>query len=235
VNSAFTEDPLRRGSRNVTAQEAPRRTESRSLRRIQEIVVDQDRFDALTRSLSATTSRRGLGRALTGGGLAALVGERLTPHGVGAKKKKGRKNRNKPKKLPINEFRCVNVGKPCAGKNGTCCSGICQGKKPKKGKKDRSTCVAHNAGICSAEADSCTVGEVQCNPGNPSCLCTLTTGNAGFCAAFSGGTSGHCRVCRKDTDCEPEFGAGAACLVMGGACTPLCIATGRTACAPPCV
>jgi hypothetical protein len=235
VIAAFSEEPWRRGSKEVTVQEAPRRKESRSLLGIQEIIVDQDRFDRLTRSLGATASRRGLGRALTGGGLAALVGERLAPHSVGAKNKKRRKNRNKPKKLPINEFGCVNVGKPCAGKNGKCCSGLCQGKKPKKGKKDKSKCVAHNAGICIAETDSCTVGEVSCNPSNPSCFCTLTTGNAGFCAAFSGGPAGHCRVCREDTDCEPEFGVGAACLVMGGACTPLCVATGRTACAPPCV
>ena len=66
------------------------------------------------------------------------------------------------------------------------------------------------------------------------CFCTLTTGNAGFCAAFSGGPAGHCRVCRKDADCEPEFGEGAACIVLGGICTALCLATGRTACAPPC-
>jgi hypothetical protein len=178
-------------------------------------------FDDLIRSLSASR------RSLLSGGLALAAGW-LGVFDATAKNKRKKKSQK-------NAFRCLNVGQKCAGKNGKCCSGICQGKKPKKGKKDRSTCVAHNAGICVAEADSCTVGEVQCKPSNPSCLCTLTTGNAGVCAAFSGGTAGHCRVCRKDTDCEPEFGPGAACLVMGGACTPLCLATGRTACAPPCV
>ena len=185
--------------------------------------MDSDRFDLLARSLAAARTRR---RAL-----AAALGGFLTLGALPAEAKKGKR---KKKKSKTNAFGCVDVGKPCRGKDALCCSGICQGKKPKKGKKDKSTCVAHNAGICIAEADSCTVGEVSCNPSNPSCFCTLTTWNAGFCAAFSGGPAGHCRVCRKDTDCEPEFGEGAACVVLGGACTPLCLATGRTACAPPC-
>ena len=188
--------------------------------------MDHDHFDAITRSLGAAASRRSFGRVLAGGGLGALLSSAFGALAVDAKQRK--------KKLQKNAFGCVDVGKPCAGKNSKCCSGLCQGKKPKQGKRDKSKCVAHNAGICIAEADSCTVGEVQCNPSNPSCFCTLTTGNAGFCAAFSGGPAGHCRVCRKDTDCEAEFGEGAACLVLGGICTPFCLATGRTACAPPC-
>jgi hypothetical protein len=189
--------------------------------------VDRDRFDALIRSLGATASRRSFGRALAGGGLGALLNSGLGALAVDAKQRK--------KKLEKNAFGCVDVGGKCRGKNGNCCSGLCQGKKRKKGKRDTSTCVAHNTGICIAEADSCTAGaEVACHPSNPSCFCTRTTGNAAFCAAFSGGAAGHCRVCREDKDCEPEFGAGAACLVLGGICTSLCLATGRTACAPPC-
>jgi hypothetical protein len=188
-------------------------------------IMDADRFDRFARSLATAHTRR---RAL-----AATLGGLLT---LGALPGEAKKGKGKKKKSKTNAFGCVDVGKACRGRNGKCCSGICQGKKPKKGKKDRSKCVAHNAGICIAEADTCTVGtDVPCNPSNPSCFCTLTTGNAGFCAAFSGGPAGHCRVCRKDTDCAAEFGAGAACLVLGGACTTLCLATGRTACAPPCV
>jgi hypothetical protein len=185
--------------------------------------MDSDRFDVLTRTLTTASSRR---RVL------AALGSLVSLGAFPASAKKGKK---KAKKSKRNAFGCLNVGQPCRGNSANCCSGLCQGKKPKKGKKDTSKCLGHNAGICIADADSCTAGvEVPCNPGNPSCFCTLTTGNAGFCAAFSGGPAGHCRVCRKDTDCEPEFGEGAACLVLGGICTSLCLATGRTACAPPC-
>ena len=185
--------------------------------------MDAHRFDSLARFLTTAGSRR---RAL------AALGSLVTLGALPAGAKKGKKN-EKPK---TNAFRCVDVGKGCQGKNGTCCSGICKGKKPEKGKKDNSKCVAHNAGICTPETDSCTLGVgISCNPSNPSCSCALTTGNAGFCGAFTGGVEGHCRVCKKDTDCEAEFGAGAACLVMGGVgCTAFCPATGRTACAPPC-
>ena len=188
--------------------------------------MNSHRFDAVTRTLTTAGSRR---RVL------AALGGLITLGALPASARKGKK----AKKPKLNAFRCVDVGKACQGKNGTCCSGICQGKKPKKGKRDKSKCVAHNAGICSPETDSCTLGVgISCNPSNPNCSCTLTTGNAGFCGSFTGnGTGGinECRVCSKDTDCQAEFGAGAACLVMGGAgCTAFCAATGRTACAPPC-
>jgi hypothetical protein len=188
--------------------------------------MDQHHLSPLTRALISVPSRRDVLRGLAGVGFG--LGVYRLPEGTEAKKK----GKKKPKK---NAFNCLAVGQKCAGRDGKCCSGICQGKKPKKGKQDKSKCVAHNAGICIAEADTCTVGaDVPCSPTNPSCFCMLTTGNAGFCGAFSGGPAGHCRVCRKDTDCEAEFGEGAACLVLGGVCTPLCLATGRTACAPPC-
>jgi hypothetical protein len=188
--------------------------------------MDQHHLSPLTRALISVPSRRDVLRGLAGVGFG--LGVYRLPEGTEAKKK----GKKKPKK---NAFNCLAVGQKCAGRDGKCCSGICQGKRPKKGKQDKSKCVTHNAGICIAEADSCTAGvEVPCNPTNPSCFCTLTTGNAGFCAAFSGGPAGHCRVCRKDTDCEPEFGEGAACLLLAGVCTSLCLATGRTACAPPC-
>ena len=185
--------------------------------------MDADHFDSLARFLTSAGSRR---RAL------AALGSLATLGALPVSARKGKKAK-KPQK---NAFGCVDVGKPCAGKNGTCCSGLCQGTKPKKGKKDRSTCVAHNSGICTPETDSCTTGVgLACNPGNPQCFCTLTTGNAGFCGDFTAEVETLCRVCRKDTDCQAELGPGAACLVLGGiGCTPFCAATGRTACVPPC-
>ena len=187
--------------------------------------MDVDRFHALLRSLSEMPSRREVLRSLIGAGVGLGL---LRPPVTTEAKKKGKK----PKKRIRLRRRQAEV----PGKNRTCCSGICQGKKPKKGKKDRSRCVAHNAGFCAADSDSCSVGtDVACNPGNPSCFCTLTTGNAGFCAAFRGGPAGTAGSVVRTPTARRSFGEGAACLLLGGACTPLCGLTGRTACAPPCV
>jgi hypothetical protein len=122
-----------------------------------------------------------------------------------------------------------------AGRSAKCCSGICQGKKPKKGKQDRSTCVALDASIWAANADS-SISDVTvaCNPRNPNCFCVLTTGNAGVCGQFTGGPDGHCRVRAKNTDCQAGFGTGVAYLGLGRVCTAIGAATGGTACVRPC-
>jgi hypothetical protein len=63
----------------------------------------------------------------------------------------------------------------------------------------------------------------------------LTTGNAGFCAALQGFTPAQfCRFCSTDTDCQDEFGPGAACVILKGICSAACASTGRTACMRPC-
>jgi hypothetical protein len=192
-------------------------------------MMDSSQFDQFTRSL--TGSRR----SLLGGSLALGAGWRGVSN---SNAKKARKHRGKKVKLRRNAFGCVDVGAACQGNSANCCSGICEGKKPKKGKKDTSVCVGHDdAGVCFADSDSCTVGgAVPCNPGKPKCFCQLTTGNAAFCGDFTDVDDypDICRICSKDIDCEPEFGPGAACLVLAGACTTYCAATGRTACVPPC-
>jgi hypothetical protein len=194
-------------------------------------------------------SRRDVLRALAGAGLG--FGALRLPDAVAAKnkKRKGKKRKHKkrnqvpnppvapsPPALPplvFNQYGCLDVGRPCRGDSTNCCSGICQGAAPAAGQPDASRCVAHNAGVCTVETNSCELGvDVRCNPSVPVSLCTSTTGNAGFCADISAGTTTHCRVCTRDTDCQDEFGSGAACVVLDGACTPLCITTGRTACLP---
>jgi hypothetical protein len=182
-------------------------------------------FDMLTRTLTASR------RSLVIGGLALVLGRSDLPSAEAKKghrkKRKKRSQRAAPSTPPpppaFNAFGCLDVGQPCQGDNSLCCSGICD--------PGTSTCVGHNAGPCVPAADSCTVGaEVPCNASNRFSVCTLTTGNAAFCGDITGGTTTHCRVCRKDTDCQAEFGAGAACVVLGGGCSPLCGITGRTAC-----
>lgn len=190
--------------------------------------MDSIRFDGLTRSVSTLFSRRTLAGAL---GLGALAHP-----GPAEAKKKHKHKKKKTTKLKRNAFGCVDVGGACRGSGGNCCSGLCEGKKPKKGKKDTSVCVAHNdAGICFADTDSCAVGSsVSCNADNASCDCVQTTGKAGFCGDFTAGAADLCRICSQDTDCQEEFGGGAACVLLGESCTPLCVSTGRTACVPPC-
>jgi hypothetical protein len=177
------------------------------------LLMDDDRFDRLTRALAGAVSRRALhaGFALV---LGLSVSDRL-----GLARAKNKNNKKKPR---FNDFGCLDVGKKCNGKNSRCCSNVCQGKKPKEGKKDKSRCVAHSVGGCQPGEDSCAGVDEACGTGG---LCFRTTGKAGFC-----GAAVTCMVCRKDTDCHAAQGAGAACVVCES-----CIAVdgSRTACTPP--
>ena len=194
--------------------------------------MDQHHVHAMTRILGHLPSRRDVLRAVAGTGLGLGTLGALDHAQAGKKRRKKKKTRP----LVLNQYGCVDVGQACRGDNSRCCSGVCDGAAPRKGKPDQSRCVPHNAGVCTRETNSCEVGvEVSCGPKPQVNVCTVTTGNAAFCADISAGTTTHCRVCRKDTDCQGEFGAGSACVVLGGACTPLCVATGRTACLPPAI
>ncbi len=169
--------------------------------------MDAARFDRFILSLATRASRRGVLTGLAGGLLTILP---LTPgdDGVAARKKHRKKNG----KSSRNTFGCVDVGKACRGNSGRCCSGICEGRKPKKGKKDTSRCAAHNVLDCPAGADSC-VETATCGTSG---FCQQTTGKAGFCAGFS---FSDCAVnCTRDVDCEATRGAGAACIVCASAC-----------------
>jgi hypothetical protein len=176
--------------------------------------MDESRFDAISKTLGAAGSRRSALR--TGIGITIAFG--LARLGLGdAAAKKKRKHRKKPKKLARNAFGCVNVGGACRGNDANCCSGICQGPVPKHGNTDTSVCVAHNEGDCAAGADNCQA-LATCGTNG---VCYQTTGQASFCAAY-----GQCAGCKKDEDCEPVFGLGAAC----GVCTTC---PSGTLCAPP--
>ena len=173
-------------------------------------------FDVLTVSLGQGSTRRRLaqllGRAVLGtssrrllpDGLASLVlASAVLPETATAKKR--------GKKLKFNAFGCVNVGGKCHGQDAACCSGICQGKKPKKGKRDKRRCVAHDTGDCAPGQGTCK-GPISCTTSTgDNGFCYATTGNAGFC-----GLSGPCSGCRRDTDCHELWGPSAACLVCAG-------------------
>jgi hypothetical protein len=187
--------------------------------------MDHGQFDSMTRSFGAGCSRRTVATSVASGAVALLLGR----FGFGGndmeaagsvtdeRKKKGKGDKQK---LKLNAFRCVEVGGKCRGSDSNCCSGICEGKKPKKGKKDTSKCVSHNAGECQAGDDVCLGVNPGCGEGGS---CHRTTGNASFC-----GLGGSCFDCQKDADCETAFGAGAACVICFIDC-----GESLTACVPP--
>lgn len=179
--------------------------------------MDPHRFDALARSLTDASSRRGVlrGMSATMVGLAALY---LPGEAEGRKKrkkrKKGKKNRKNTKgkntpALQLNDFQCVEVGNACRGDSANCCSGICEDNAPQPGTPDTSVCVAHNVGECQAGQDSCTVVNGTCGTEG---VCFQTTGKASFCGAASKADAA-CSDCTRDPECEAQFGPGAACVV----------------------
>jgi hypothetical protein len=176
--------------------------------------MDTDRFDRVARAGARGLSRRGLAGAL---GLVATAFSGLTD----ARK---RNRKKKTKKLKRNSLGCVNVGDACRGNDGNCCSGVCQGNEPKKGKKDKSVCVAHNVGGCTLERDVCRTGEITQDSCGENTICTATTGGSAFCASAVGNSPEKiCRVCAKDTDCEDQgFPAGSACVILTGSACDAC-------------
>jgi hypothetical protein len=164
-----------------------------------EYAMDADRFDVWTRRRFELA---------VGGLLAALVGWRPAD-GAFAKKRKH-------KKLVRNAFGCVEVGGKCRGKDAVCCSDICQGKAPKKGNKDQSRCVAH-------DASTCQTGQRDQNCGGVDILCRGSTGKVGVCETTTGSApycaSGFfCVPCATDEDCRSVCGPRAACLSCGYYC-----------------
>jgi hypothetical protein len=178
------------------------------------------RFDTLSRSLMAGSSRRTVlgGWAAT---LGVLVLSRSEP--VTAKKSK------RKKRLRFNQFGCVDVGGTCRGNSDNCCSGICEGKRPKKGKKDKSRCVGH-------DATSCGIGDTLAFCGGTDVGCTTSSGDMGDCATTTGNApfcqgDGACLPCTKDADCIAQCGLKAACVVCP---TSVCLTGGiSTLCVSP--
>lgn len=193
------------------------------------------RFDRLTRMVSSLSSRRALMRALSAvSAIAALPAPDIL-----AAKSVGKTKQKKPK-LQRNQYGCVAVGGACRGRDRHCCSGRCQGKKPKRGRADKSHCVAHHAGTIEDGSRGCLPGDDSYGPGETLCTtnageefaqCWLTTGDAGYCgfgaACIPGG-------CRKDADCLAPCGAGAACVVLPDYCQGIdTVCFGIEGCADP--
>jgi hypothetical protein len=174
--------------------------------------MNERRFDEWTRGVMTERTSRRLGVLGLASGAVGLLAERLPDVASAKKRKKKRK-----KKLKKNEFGCVDVGGKCRGSDGACCSGVCQGKKPKKGKKDKSVCVDHNVGGCTLDRDICVTGDGQESACGTAAVCAQTTGKAAFCASQE---NVDCRICSTDRDCEAQgFPIGSACIILtGGEC-----------------
>jgi hypothetical protein len=214
------------------------------------MMMDHMHFDALARSFG-TASRRNLGRAIAGGGFAALVGSAFGALDANAKKTRRKKRKRKKKSqtpitpppftlppLVFNQFGCVEVGQPCRGDNTNCCSGICQGSAPAAGQPDPSRCVAHDTGTCKQDIEGiCTTPDlvqVTCN-NRTECGCFRTTSGSNYCAeVFCGPGCSQCVSCERDADCiAAGLPATSACApVSAGRCAGAC-ATGM-ACLVPC-
>jgi hypothetical protein len=197
--------------------------------------MDQARSNALTESLTSLPSRRDVLRSLAGAGIA--LGALGLPGIADAKKKRRKKKKKQPRPV-VNQFGCLDVGQPCNADSSLCCSGVCQGTAPKKGKPDTRRCAAHDTGTCTQGIEGvCTTPDliqVTCN-NRTDCGCFRTTGGSNYCAELFGspGTT-QCLSCQRDADCiAAGLPAGSACApVSAGRCAGIC-STGM-ACLVPC-
>ena len=159
--------------------------------------MNRFRMAMAPRVLGSFPSRRDLLRGLAAVGVG--IAERRPAAGA----------RKTPRR---NAFGCLDVGQPCDGRHVRCCSGVCRGKRARKGKPDRSRCVAHDATTCRPGQQEPFCGDselVLCTTSTGYAgQCNTTTGNAGYCMASS-----LCFSCAKDADCRAVCGAKAACLI----------------------
>src|SRR5215212_5278145 len=179
--------------------------------------MDGKRFDSLARRVGRRRSRRDAIQALATAGLTAAltrIGLRTEPAAAAEVTVERR-------------FSCGAMGAKCKGKGTNCCSGHCQGKGPQKKKngrnrRDRSKCVAHDQGSCTASQDTCTNGKRVACGGGTGGGCLKTTGNGSFCGQIQTGQSPprlKCFSCEKDSDCvKGGFGKDAACVVCESSC-----------------
>lgn len=178
----------------------PRHHERFTLRWRREQVLNHRQLEVIGLPFRRLLDRRAL--ISSAAGAMTLFGAGLDRPNVAARRKK-----RKQKPLQRNEFGCVPVGKPCRGRDDVCCSGICNGRKPKKGEKDKSRCAAHDSGGCQNGQTGNACISSEGNPGH----CETTTGNAGYCAGAISLCSLTEPICQTDADCQ-DVDPRAACL-----------------------
>ncbi len=187
-------------------------------------LMDNTRFDDVTRALSPLLTRRGLAGLL---GIAALGATEVADAKKKRRKRRKKKGGDHNTPTPVvkfNAFGCVDVGAFCEAAD-QCCSGICT----------NSACRSHDVDVCQTGQSNvfCTDGvtDTSCRGGGGGKgLCATTTGSAGFCA-----TDRQCVACKKDADCQTAStcGAGAACVICANCVDTgtACMASGAAGCA----
>ncbi len=168
--------------------------------------MDEERFDALARTLAdGVSSRRRVLRMLMGGGF-GLALNRINPTDTASKE------------LETARKGCRKERRDCRRDN-QCCSGSCV----------RGTCRrAPGQGTCTVEKDSCRAGRtLQCNT-NPDCACVVTARGASFCGNSE---ESMCAPCTNNADCAEVTGVGSVCVRTGG---DFCCGDLGSACIRPC-
>jgi hypothetical protein len=186
--------------------------------------VDLTRFNAVTETITNLPSRRDMLRSLAGAGigLGALLGSAFGAPDADAKKTRRKKKRKKQPRPVFNQFGCLGVGQPCKGDSTICCSGICAGSAPRKGRPDTRVCAAHDTGTCKQDGVL-----APCN-NRTNCGCFRTTAGSDVCAELFPPSA--CAACQRDADCLAlGFPPGTACALSAIPCE-----SGRMACMVPC-
>jgi hypothetical protein len=203
--------------------------------------MTENRIAVLRHRLSRVPTRRDVLRGIAGAGFGLGVArwqdaaEAKQKHMHNNHKSKQRQKYQAPElPQPIpNQFGCLGVGQACRGDSSLCCSSICEGGAPKKGKPDTRVCAAHGQGTCDQAAPAIGTAtdpaQALCNGSIGACL--ATTAGSIFCGDVSGLSD--CASCRTDADCEAlGFPAGSACAVVTGVnCVGVC--PGGLACVAP--
>jgi hypothetical protein len=170
--------------------------------------LDADRFDALTRSLSALASSR---RRLLTGVAGSAVGMVAAALGV--------------PQVEAGHFGCHHVGRGCR-RDDECCSSRCKGPKGQK------TCRAHGVKGCvrgPVDPNTCeSQSGTTCGSGTVACGCSNTTGGSAFCTSGPSCFGPSVTPCTHDKECEERTGK------LGAACVECFNCLGGTGCADPC-
>ena len=193
--------------------------------------MNPNRFDTITRFLNERPTRRGLMRALTGGGLTALLGRPLGIDDAAAKSKGGKKGKRKKRaKSPPASATCTpTCGRKQCGDDG--CGGSCGGCAGGQHCTSGTCCTPEAptvtcAGRCGTAtsvktcrqpvACSCPTGQQCLDNGSCATLCTLTADcpNCFSCRASTEGA----KYCLAGTFCSSQTCTSTAECPVGQYC-----------------
>src|SRR5215213_10642093 len=215
--------------------------------------MNSNRFDAITRFLTERPSRRGLMRALTGGGLTALVGWPPGVTDVAAKSKGGKKGKKKKKSSAgatctptCGRKQCGDDG--CGGSCGSCAAGqFCTSGTCCTPESPAVTCAGRCGTATSVKtcrqpvACSCPSGQECLSNDSCAIACQVENDCPAFCSCVFPSVDGphHCaepissrtfvpQVCASTAECP----VGQHCLVTS--CGPGPLGSPENRCVPVC-